>query len=127
MKKTKFWIKIAGIYGFFGVAMGAFGAHFLKEKLPQDLFTVFETGSRYCLIHAVALLAVGILSTIQPSIQTNRSGWFFTMGIAVFSGTLWILAITGQRWMGAITPIGGVFLMLGWLMLFLSGVAKDKQ
>jgi uncharacterized membrane protein YgdD (TMEM256/DUF423 family) len=127
MKNSKFWIKIAGIYGVFGVATGAFGAHALKGKLPPELFTVFETGSRYCLVHAVALLAVGILSAIQPSIQIDRSGWCFTLGIAIFSGTLWILAITGQRWLGAITPIGGGFLILGWFMLFWAGMTKDKQ
>ena len=127
MKKTSFWIKIAAIYGFLGVAMGAFGAHGLKDKLPSDLFSVFETGSQYCLVHAVVLLAVASLSKSKPNVYINRGGWFFTVGIAIFSGTLWMLAITGQRWLGAVTPIGGVSLLLGWGMLFMAGFKQEDK
>ena len=127
MRNLNFWLRISSFYGFLGVAMGAFGAHGMKARLSTELFAVFETASRYCLTHAVVLLAVAILSELKPSATIERSGWFFTLGIAVFSGTLWILAITGYRWLGAITPVGGVLLILGWGTLFFAATTKEIQ
>jgi uncharacterized membrane protein YgdD (TMEM256/DUF423 family) len=116
----------AGLYGFLGVAMGAFGAHALKSRLAEDLLVIFETGSRYCLIHAVALMCVSILAVDSSNKAINRSGWFFVVGITIFSGTLWLLALTGVRWLGAITPFGGVCLILGWFFLIVAGIQRGE-
>lgn len=120
------WLSIAAVFGFLGVAMGAFGTHGLKSILTPDLLTIFETGSRYCLIHAVVLLAVSILHQIQPSSLINRAGWLFSFGILIFSGTLWTLAITNTRWLGAITPVGGLCLLLGWGLLLWAGIKRKE-
>ena len=119
---TNLWLFLSGIFGFLGVSTGAFGAHALKNRLPEDLLAIFETGSRYCLIHAVALLATALYFQHTGSAWANRSGWCFSIGITIFSGSLWTLALTDTRWLGAITPIGGVFMLLGWLFLCLAGV-----
>ena len=120
------WLSISAFFGFLGVAMGAFGAHGLKNTLTPDLLVIFETGSRYCLIHAVVLLAVSILHQIQPSSLTNKAGWFFSIGILIFSGTLWTLAITNTRWLGAITPVGGLCLLVGWSLLLWAGIKRKE-
>lgn len=118
---TNPWLFLSAIFGFLGVGAGAFGTHALKNRLPEDLMAIFETGSRYCLIHAVALLATAIYFQQTASVWANRSGWCFSLGITIFSGSLWILALTNTRWFGAITPIGGAFMLLGWLFLCLAG------
>ena len=118
---TNIWLCISGIFGFLGVGAGAFGAHALKTRLAADLLAIFETGSRYCLIHAVVLLATAIYIQQTSSVWATRSAWCFSVGITIFSGSLWILALTNTRWLGAITPIGGLFLLLGWVFLCLAG------
>ena len=125
MERT--WLIFAGVYGMLGVGAGAFGAHALKTRLSADMLAVFETGSRYCLVHAVVLLGVAAYSALRPSAALRRSGWFFVVGIAIFSGTLWILALSGQRWLGAITPIGGTSLILGWFSLMMAGISQEKK
>lgn len=108
---------IAALLGFLGVALGAFGAHALESRLtPRDL-DIFQTAVRYHLIHAVALLGVAQAWARWPGPGTVAAGWLFVAGIAVFSGSLYVLVFTGQRWWGAVTPIGGVALLLGWLAL----------
>jgi uncharacterized membrane protein YgdD (TMEM256/DUF423 family) len=102
---------------FLGVALGAFGAHALKERLSPELLTVFETGIRYHFYHALALFAVAWLSKTHPDPLTTFAGWAFTFGIVVFSGSLYVLTVSGVRWWGAITPVGGVAFLLGWLAL----------
>ena len=108
------FILLSAVFGFLGVASGAFGAHALKATLPADLLAIFETGSRYCLHHAMALLATSLYNKNQPNPWLNRACWGFTIGITIFSGTLWILALSGIRWLGAITPLGGLSLLLAW-------------
>jgi uncharacterized membrane protein YgdD (TMEM256/DUF423 family) len=103
---------------FLTVAIGAFGAHGLKDKLTPAMFEVFETGVRYQAYHALALLGVGWLSTVAPGQFTQAAGWCFVTGIAVFSGSLYILSISGARWWGAVTPIGGLAFLAGWFLLF---------
>lgn len=127
------WLVFAAVFGFLGVAMGAFGAHGLRSSLlennPQEaqrMLEIFKTGSQYAQIHGVALLGVAILSKISPSKWINRSGWAFVIGTAIFSTTLWALVLSGQKWLGAITPIGGVFLLIGWLLLGVSGYTKGQ-
>ncbi|MCK6530180.1 DUF423 domain-containing protein [Myxococcota bacterium] len=99
------------------VVLGAFGAHGLRRRVPPDLLAVFETGVRYHFYHALALLAVAWAASRWPSAAVTASGWLFACGIAVFSGTLYALALSGARWLGAITPLGGLALVAGWVLL----------
>lgn len=103
--------------GFVAVALGAFAAHALKNRLPPDLLAVFEVGVRYQMYHALALLAVAWASTQWPSPALTAGGWLFVAGTVIFSGSLYALALSGERWLGAITPIGGVALLAGWACL----------
>ena len=105
---------LGALFAFVAVAGGAFGAHSLKAILAPDLLAVFETGIRYQMYHALALLAVGWAAHQYPQASFHISGWLFVAGILLFSGSLYILALSGVRWMGAITPLGGVLLLAGW-------------
>lgn len=103
------------------VALGAFGAHFLKERLAANLLANFETGVRYQMYHALALLAVAWAISRWPlSGLPVAAGWLFVAGTILFSFSLYALALTGLRWMGAITPLGGVALVAGWICLVLA-------
>jgi uncharacterized membrane protein YgdD (TMEM256/DUF423 family) len=118
------FIFIAAVAGFLGVLLGAFGAHFLQDRLDPRMFNIFEVGVRYQMYHALALLFVGLLAGRQPSRLVNGAGWLFVIGIILFSGSLYLLALTGARWMGAITPVGGVAFLCGWALLALSAWKK---
>ncbi len=106
---------IGSISAFLGVSAGAFGAHALKTRLTPELLLVFETGVRYQLIHALALLAVGIAAVHRPSGRWSIPVGLFTAGTVLFSGSLYALALSGVRWLGAVTPLGGVCFLVGWL------------
>lgn len=109
---------MAAVSGFLAVALGAFGAHALKARLPEDLLAIYHTAVQYQFWHTAALLAVGLLLFQFPQhVLLKCSGWAFTAGIIIFSGSLYVLALTGTRWLGAITPIGGVAFLAGWLLL----------
>jgi uncharacterized membrane protein YgdD (TMEM256/DUF423 family) len=110
--------------GFLAVAFGAFGAHALKSRLSADMLTIFEVGVRYHFYHALALLAAAWACTRWPGSLAVASGWLFIAGIVIFSGSLYLLAFSGLRWLGAITPIGGLAFLAGWLCL-LAAVAKQ--
>jgi uncharacterized membrane protein YgdD (TMEM256/DUF423 family) len=112
------WLGIGAVLGALGVALGAFGAHGLKSRVPAELLVVFETGVRYHLVHALALLAVGLAAgrATHPGWLT-AAGWLFVAGIAVFSGSLYAMTFSGARWLGAITPLGGLSFILGWIAL----------
>ncbi|MFN0117481.1 MAG: DUF423 domain-containing protein [Elusimicrobiota bacterium] len=99
------------------VILGAFGAHGLKNKVTPELLVIFETGNRYHFYHGFALLVTGILSFIKNGTQINTAGILFTIGILIFSGSLYLLTLTGVRWLGAITPIGGLSFIVGWIFL----------
>ena len=117
-QKTGRGFAVAGsLSALIAVAAGAFGAHELRKRLPGDLLAVFETGARYQMYHALALLFVAWAVTHWPAAPVRAAGWLFIGGTAVFSGTLYLLALTGARWWGAVTPIGGVLLLAGWLSL----------
>ena len=103
--------------GFVGVALGAFGAHALKGRLDAELLATFEVGVRYQMFHALALLAVGWACTRWPGALVTASGWLFVAGSVIFCGSLYALSLTGLRWLGAITPLGGLGLLAGWLCL----------
>ncbi|HSB25627.1 MAG TPA: DUF423 domain-containing protein [Burkholderiaceae bacterium] len=104
-------------FGFLGVALGAFAAHALKARLAPELLATFETGVRYQLIHALALLAVAWAHSRWPGRVLTSGGWLFVAGTLLFSGSLYALSLTGVRGLGAITPFGGVAFLAGWLCL----------
>jgi uncharacterized membrane protein YgdD (TMEM256/DUF423 family) len=112
------FLLIGSVYGFFGVALGAFGAHALKTRLSPDMLAVFETGVRYQMYHALAILivaaAIGQLGSIR---LLNVAGWSFTVGILLFSGSLYALSLSDIRILGAVTPFGGLLFLLGWICL----------
>jgi uncharacterized membrane protein YgdD (TMEM256/DUF423 family) len=108
---------LAAIFMALGVGLGAFGAHALKSRLSPGDLAIFETGVRYQLIHALGLFVVAWATTRFPGAWTTSAGWLITIGIIVFSGSLYVLVLTDTRWLGAITPIGGVALVLAWLAL----------
>ncbi len=116
------FITISAVLGFLGVALGAFGAHGLKSKLSVDMMAVFETGARYHLIHAVALFGIGILARQMDVTAIKVAGISMIFGILVFSGSLYALAISGIRVLGAITPIGGLGFMIGWAALAMAAI-----
>jgi uncharacterized membrane protein YgdD (TMEM256/DUF423 family) len=107
---------LGAVFGFIGVGLGAFGAHALKARLSPEMLAIFETGVRYQMYHAFALLAVGGLALSRPGPFLHASGIAFSAGIAIFSGSLYILALTETRWLGAITPIGGLGFLVGWAL-----------
>lgn len=120
----KWLLFLASLMGLISVAMGAFGAHALKNKLEPALLSVFEVGARYQMYHALAIPLTVWLSTILSNAFVPLSGWLFFSGALLFSGSLYLLALTGIRVLGAITPIGGAILLLGWLCLALSVFLK---
>ena len=113
----RFFFTAGSLLAFLAVALGAFAAHALKSRLSADMLAIFEVGVRYHMVHALALLAVAWAVSRWPESSAGTAGWAFIIGIVVFSGSLYILSFTGMRWLGAITPIGGVAFLLGWLIL----------
>lgn len=126
---SRFPLVAGSVVGFFSVAAGAFGAHALKETLPPDLLAIFDTGVRYAMFHATALLLTGVVAHQDPGPALRRAALAFTVGVLLFTGSLWILAITDQRWLGAITPLGGVAFLFGWSQLgrHVSGLGRDAS
>jgi len=120
---TRFLL-LGAISAFIGVAAGAFGAHALEARLSSDLLAVYETGVRYELFHAVALLVVGLAADRWPTAGWARAGWMFLLGTVLFSGSLFALALTGARALGAVTPLGGLCFLIGW---FLAAVAATRS
>ena len=108
---------------FLAVAAGAFGAHLLEGRLPSDLVEVFETAAQYQMYHAVGMLIVGVMMARHPSSALWWAGACFLAGTVIFSGSLYLLALSGVRWLGAITPIGGICFLVGWAAL-LWGVVR---
>jgi uncharacterized membrane protein YgdD (TMEM256/DUF423 family) len=106
------------------VAAGAFGAHALRARLPAELLAVFETGARYQMYHALGLLAVAWAAERWPNPWPLRAGWLFVIGTLLFSGSLYALALSGIRWLGAITPFGGAALLAGWTCLLLGALRR---
>ncbi|HEY9506184.1 MAG TPA: DUF423 domain-containing protein [Gemmatimonadales bacterium] len=115
----RLFFALGSVSALVAVAAGAFGAHGLRARLTPDLLAVFETGARYQMYHALALLAVGWALTRWPGPWPVRAGWLFVAGTVLFSGSLYVLALTGARWLGAITPLGGVAFLAGWTCLLL--------
>jgi len=108
---------LGSLSAFMAVALGAFAAHGLKARLDANMLAIFETAVRYQMYHALGLLAAGWACTRWPGWPTTASGWLFAAGTLLFSVSLYLLALTGERWLGAITPIGGIAFLAGWLCL----------
>lgn len=111
------WFATGALLCGLGVVLGAFGAHGLRDRLATDMLAVFETGVRYHLIHGIGLIVVAWATSRWPNHWVESAGWLFVVGILIFSGSLYVLAISGVRWLGAVTPVGGVCLILGWCVL----------
>jgi len=125
-------IKVGAFIASISIMMGAFGAHLLKDKLSEKSLALYETGVRYQLYHAFALIIVGILYQLNPNKQFKIAAYFFLIGILFFSGSLYILSykvnnnIEGLKWLGPITPLGGLCFIIGWLMVAFSINLKKK-
>lgn len=117
---SKIILLTASVFLASAVAIGAFGAHGLKAHLSPEMLTVYKTGVEYHFYHALGLLLVGVLAYSFPAIQLKWSAMFLATGIILFSGSLYVLAITGIKWLGAITPLGGLSFVAGWVFLFLA-------
>jgi uncharacterized membrane protein YgdD (TMEM256/DUF423 family) len=134
---TSFWLRVGTIWGFLAVAIGAFGAHGLKDRFKSlgDQFGpltterpegIFQTASHYHAFCSLAILAVGLLAASgRTGTALQTAGWSFLFGSLIFSGSLYTLAATGIKQLGMITPIGGVFMLLGWVALVLAAGAKS--
>ncbi|SDN26293.1 Uncharacterized membrane protein YgdD, TMEM256/DUF423 family [Psychrobacillus sp. OK028] len=121
----KLFIIAGAINGFLAVALGAFGAHALKEKLSEKYLAIWETAVQYQMFHALALVAIGILMSsklLGPVSSLNTAGYLMIVGIVLFAGSLYVLSLTGVGILGAITPIGGVAFLAGWIMLIVAAV-----
>lgn len=121
---ARFFILCSAISGFICVALGAFAAHLLKGQLSERLYEVLQTGIQYQMFHTLALLLVAVLLLKHPVRLLKVSGGLFITGIVFFSGSLYLLALTGSHWLGAVTPIGGTLFLAGWCSL---GWAAIKQ
>ena len=122
------FLTLAGINGFLAVGIGAFGAHALRDRLTPELASTFQTGVQYHMFHTLALFGVGLLLLAMPQATLPRiSGYLFTVGIALFSGSLYVLVISGIRWLGAITPLGGLCFLAAWGCLAWFGATSQLQ
>ncbi len=115
MSSDRWFLLLGALSGFTGVALGAFAAHGLRGHLTDEMLAIFEVGVRYQLYHAVALLVVALALDRWPRGEFAVAGWCFVLGTVVFSGSLYALSLSGVRWLGAVTPIGGLAFLLGWL------------
>lgn len=114
---------LGSLSGGLAVALGAFGAHALKARLTSDLLATFETGVRYQMYHALAMLGVAAAMVRWPaSTMPNMAGWLFVAGTLLFSGSLYLLCFTHKRWLGAVTPFGGLAFIAGWVCLALAAL-----
>ena len=107
---------LGALSAFCAVAAGAFGAHSLRQRVSPDLLATFETGVRYQMYHALGLLAVAWMASRRPDGVAAAAGWLFATGTVLFSGSLYILALSGPRWLGAFTPVGGAAFLAGWIL-----------
>lgn len=117
---NRLFLTIGALSGAISVAAGAFGAHALRDKVEPRLLEVFETAARYQMYHALALLAVGVVAARTAGSLAVSAGWLFVVGTVFFSGSLYAMTFTGLRILGAITPIGGVCFIAGWVCLALA-------
>ena len=120
-------IGLGALSAFFSVAAGAFGAHALKQSLPADMLVVYHTAVDYQFFHSLGLIVIGSIHRVSPRRHHAASAWLMLAGILIFSGSLYTLSITGIRWLGMITPVGGICLLAAWLMLAFSHLIDKKN
>jgi uncharacterized membrane protein YgdD (TMEM256/DUF423 family) len=125
VKLDRVFFGLGALSAFLAVAAGAFGAHGLRARLTSEYLAVFETAARYQMYHALGLFVVAWAVNRWPGALPVWAGWLFALGTILFSGSLYILALTGVRWLGAITPLGGVAFLAGWLCLTWSAVRRE--
>jgi uncharacterized membrane protein YgdD (TMEM256/DUF423 family) len=118
----RIFLALGALSALVSVAAGAFGAHALRARLEPDLLVIFETGARYEMYHALALLAVAWAAQRWPGSATSAAGWLFVIGTLLFSGSLYALALSGIRALGAVTPFGGLAFLVGWAFLAYAAV-----
>lgn len=118
----KLFVAMGSLLGLLGVAAGAFGAHALEARLDADMLAVWETAAKYQMYHALALFGAAWLVGQTQSTWATAAGWAFLGGVVVFSGTLYVLALSGIKWLGAITPIGGTAMIVGWFCCFMAAL-----
>jgi uncharacterized membrane protein YgdD (TMEM256/DUF423 family) len=122
---AKLFLAAGSLLALAAVALGAFGAHALKSRLSVDALAVWQTGVQYHVYHALGLLAVGLVAQVLPeSAPLKWSGWLMLAGIALFSGSLYAMALSGERWLGAIAPVGGSAFLVAWA-LFVAAVIRS--
>ncbi len=117
---SKAIIMTASVFLALAVAIGAFGAHGLKSHISAEMIQIYKTGVEYHFYHALGLLLVGVLEIVMPSVSFKWPAIFLSAGIILFSGSLYVLAITGIKALGAITPLGGLSFIVGWIILFVT-------
>jgi uncharacterized membrane protein YgdD (TMEM256/DUF423 family) len=117
------FLLVGALAGFIGVGFGAFGAHALRGRLSPDMLGVFETGVRYQMYHACAVLIVALATGRLDGWLMRAAGWSFTVGIILFSGSLYVLALTGITKFGMVTPLGGLAFLIGWALLIARAIA----
>jgi uncharacterized membrane protein YgdD (TMEM256/DUF423 family) len=118
----------AGIFGLLGVGLGAFGAHGLASVLlANDRVATWDTAVLYQLVHTLLLLGLGILDHVRPSKLLSVATWLSIAGICIFSGSLYVLSLTNLRWLGAITPLGGLSFMIAWALLLIYAIRKKSN
>jgi uncharacterized membrane protein YgdD (TMEM256/DUF423 family) len=117
---SRTFVSLGCMFAALSVAAGAFGAHSLKVIISPDMLAVFETAARYQMYHALALLIVGSMLKYLPERSIRVAGWCFVAGIVLFSGSLYVIALTATRWVGVITPLGGAAFLAGWIALALN-------
>ena len=127
----RLWVSLGALLGGLGVILGAFAAHSLKDKLTEQKLAIFHTATQYLVTHSLALILVGVLASqlnnANPRIKKlNRVGIFFTVGIILFSGSLYALTFGGPRFLGPITPIGGLSFIFGWFTIAFTYLKKDE-
>lgn len=115
---AKLFLFLGAVNAFLAVGFGAFGAHALRARISPEMLTVWHTGNQYHFYHALGLVAVGLLSAqLPPGALMKWTGWLMLLGIVLFSGSLYLLALSGVRWLGAVTPFGGTAFLAAWLLL----------
>ena len=115
---AKLFLILGGVNALLAVAFGAFGGHALKHRIDESLQAIYQTGSQYHFYHSLGLLMIGLVALQTPNtIWLKLSGWSMFVGIILFSGSLYLLAILNLRWLGMVTPIGGLLFILGWIFL----------
>jgi uncharacterized membrane protein YgdD (TMEM256/DUF423 family) len=121
------WLAVAAFVAALGVLLGAFGTHIVKDSVSVGMLAIFETGVRYQMYHAFGLIVVSWTATLWPNnYLIVASGWLFTIGLIIFCTSLYLMVLTDARWLGAITPVGGLCLILGWLAIALAALRGDK-